>query len=47
MISLLYVDDEPELLQIAKIFLEETAHFKVDTAGFSGHFYCEIEGVPL
>ena len=33
MISLLYVDDEPELLDIAKIFLEATAHFKVDTAG--------------
>ena len=31
MISILYVDDEPDLLEIAKIFLEETGLFSVDT----------------
>ncbi|MCK4269020.1 MAG: PAS domain S-box protein, partial [Methanogenium sp.] len=32
MISVLYVDDEPELLKITKIFLEKKNHFNVDTA---------------
>ncbi len=31
MISILYVDDEPDLLEIAKIFLEKTGLFSVDT----------------
>ncbi len=31
MISILYVDDEPDLLEIAKIFLEDTRLFSVDT----------------
>jgi PAS domain S-box-containing protein len=31
MISILYVDDEPDLLEIAKIFLEDTGLFSVDT----------------
>ena len=31
MFSVLYVDDEPELLQIAKIFLERHGNFRVDT----------------
>ena len=30
MISVLYVDDEPDLLQIAKIFLERTGKFRID-----------------
>ena len=32
MITLLYVDDEPDLLNVAKVFFEDTADFKVDTA---------------
>lgn len=32
MFSVLYVDDEPELLQVAKIFLERLGKFRVDTA---------------
>jgi len=32
MFSVLYVDDEPELLQIGKIFLERHGKFRVDTA---------------
>jgi PAS domain S-box-containing protein len=31
-ISVLYVDDEPPLLDIAKLFLEKTGNFRVDTA---------------
>jgi len=31
MYSVLYVDDEPMLLELAKIFLENTGEFKVDT----------------
>ncbi|MEI7433705.1 MAG: PAS domain S-box protein [Methanomicrobiales archaeon] len=32
MISLLYVDDEPDLLDVARLFLEDNKLFKVDTA---------------
>ena len=32
MISVLYVDDEPDLLEIAKVFLEESGDFRVTTA---------------
>ena len=32
MFQVLYVDDEPELLQIGKIFLERHGKFRVDTA---------------
>jgi PAS domain S-box-containing protein len=31
MISVLYVDDEPALLEIGKLFLEKSGHFLVDT----------------
>lgn len=31
MISVLYVDDEPDLLELCKIFLEQTGDFRVDT----------------
>lgn len=31
MFSVLYVDDEPELLQVARIFLERHGNFRVDT----------------
>ena len=31
MYSVLYVDDEPMLLELAKIFLEQTGDFRVDT----------------
>ncbi len=33
MISVLYVDDEPELLDLSKLFLERTGDFSVTTAG--------------
>ena len=32
MISVLYVDDEPDLLEITRVFLEENGAFQVDTA---------------
>ena len=32
MISILYVDDEPDLLDLAQIFLEQTGVFRVRTA---------------
>jgi CheY-like chemotaxis protein len=32
MISVLYVDDEPSLLELTKLFLEGTGEFQVDTA---------------
>jgi PAS domain S-box-containing protein len=32
MISVLYVDDEPDLLELCRIFLEQTGEFRVDTA---------------
>lgn len=32
-LSVLYVDDEPDLLALAKIFLERTGRFRLDTAG--------------
>jgi len=32
MISVLYVDDEPDLLEIGKVFLERTNEFTVTTA---------------
>ncbi len=31
MISVLYVDDEPDLLELARIFLEDTQEFRVET----------------
>jgi PAS domain S-box-containing protein len=31
LISILYVDDEPDLLEIGKVFLEQTPEFSVDT----------------
>ncbi|MFA6224733.1 MAG: response regulator [Methanoregula sp.] len=33
MSNVLYVDDEPALLDIGKIFLEMSGHLRVDTAG--------------
>jgi len=33
MYSVLYVDDEPDLLELGKLFLENTQEFSVDTAG--------------
>ena len=32
MISVLYVDDEPDLLDIGRIFLEESGEFRVGTS---------------
>jgi PAS domain S-box-containing protein len=31
MISILYVDDEPDLLELCRVFLEQTGEFRVDT----------------
>ena len=31
LVSVLYVDDEEDLLTIGKLFLERTGHFRVDT----------------
>jgi CheY-like chemotaxis protein len=31
MISVLYVDDEPDLLELCRIFLEQAGDFRVDT----------------
>jgi hypothetical protein len=31
MISVMYVDDEPALLEIGKLFLEKSGQFRVDT----------------
>jgi PAS domain S-box-containing protein len=36
MISILYVDDEPGLLELCRIFLEQTGEFRVDTADSAG-----------
>ena len=33
MYTILYVDDEPDILDISKIFLEEEGNFRVDTSG--------------
>ena len=32
MISILYVDDEPDLLELARIFIERTGEFRVATS---------------
>jgi len=34
MISVLYIDDEPDLLDLCKIFLEQTGNFRVETVQF-------------
>ena len=44
MISLLYVDDEPDLLDVARVFLEDRAHFKVDTATSAAESILKMKG---
>jgi PAS domain S-box-containing protein len=45
MISLLYVDDEPDLLDVAKAFLEGSANFKVDTSGSAAESIMKMKTV--
>jgi len=41
--SLLYVDDEPALLEISKVFLEQTGEFTVTTVGGAGEALRTLE----
>ena len=41
MISVLYVDDEPDLLELCKIFLEQDGDFRVETV------QSPLEALPL
>lgn len=43
MISILYVDDEPGLLDLCRIFLEQTGEFRVDTAESAKEALAELE----
>ena len=43
MISILYVDDEPGLLELCRIFLEQTGEFRVDTAESAEEALRELE----
>ena len=43
MILVLYVDDEPGLLEIGRIFLEQTGEFRVDTAESAKEALAELE----
>jgi PAS domain S-box-containing protein len=43
MISILYVDDEPGLLDLCRIFLEQTGDFRVDTAASAKEALSELE----
>jgi len=43
MISVLYVDDEPDLLDLTRIFLEQTGEFRVDTLQFSQDVIAHLE----
>ncbi len=43
MISVLYVDDEPALLELCRIFLEQTGEFRIDTAGSAEEALGELE----
>ncbi|MEA2033969.1 MAG: PAS domain S-box protein [Euryarchaeota archaeon] len=43
MINVLYVDDEPELLNITKLFLEKKSHFNVATALSAEEAFDEIK----
>ena len=45
MISLLYVDDEPDLLDVAKVFLEENANFNVDISGSAAESIQKMKAV--
>lgn len=43
MISVLYVDDEPALLEVAKFFLEQTGEFRVDTNTSAGEAFALLK----
>ena len=43
MISVLYVDDEPGLLELCRIFLEQTGEFRVDTVESAEEALAELE----
>ncbi|WP_373838174.1 PAS domain S-box protein [Methanospirillum sp.] len=47
MISVLYVDDEPELLDITKLFLEKTQDFKIYTAKTVDEGYKILQEIPV
>lgn len=44
MISILYVDDEPGLLELCRIFLEQTGEFRVDTVESADGALARIDG---
>ncbi len=46
MISVLYVDDEPALLDIGKLFLERSGQFCVDTATSAREALQKIHSIP-
>ena len=41
MISILYVDDEPGLLELCRIFLEQTGEFRVETVESAQEGACQ------
>jgi PAS domain S-box-containing protein len=43
MISVLYVDDEPDLLDLTRIFLEQNGEFRVDTLQYSTDVIAQLE----
>jgi len=47
MISVLYVDDEPDLLELCRIFLEQTGEFRVDTTESAEEALAELEKKPF
>jgi PAS domain S-box-containing protein len=47
MISVLYVDDEPGLLELCRIFLEQTGEFRVDTTESAEEALAELEKKPF
>jgi PAS domain S-box-containing protein len=46
MISILYVDDEPGLLELCRIFLEQSGDFRVDTADSAEEALARIAKTP-
>ncbi|MGB9175245.1 MAG: response regulator [Methanoregula sp.] len=46
MISVLHVDDEPDLLELCRIFLEQTGEFRVDTAESAKDALVQISKTP-
>jgi CheY-like chemotaxis protein len=46
MISVLYVDDEPDLLEIGKFFLENSGTMRVDIIGSASEALCKLRDTP-